>query len=135
MVYCFRLWKVERKLSSPLASQLVAANTWTEDGPDSPSKKRNEGNRRKAMLDVLLGMAVEGVKNLLSSDVGKRAIHLAAHKAGDAAMNMFEHRHDNRQKQQKYYTTCPFCRTQLEIYTPSGKIICAHCGSSFMVRS
>lgn len=117
-----------------------------ENRPDSPLMKRNEGNRRKAMLDVLLGMAVEGVKNLLSSDVGHRAMHVAAHRVGEAAMNMFEHRHNNRQQKQissgglrdtsrrQYYTTCPFCRTQLEIFKPSGEIICAHCGSPFMVR-
>lgn len=45
------------------------------------------------MLDVLFGMAFAGVKNLLSSEIGKRAIHVAAHKAGEAAMDIFEHRH------------------------------------------
>ena len=51
------------------------------------------------MLDVLLGMAVEGVKNLLSSDVGHRAMHVAAHRVGEAAMNMFvqtEYHHQER---------------------------------------
>ena len=45
------------------------------------------------MLDALLGMAFEGVKNLLSSEMGRHAIHVAAHKAGEATMDMFKHRH------------------------------------------
>lgn len=54
------------------------------------------------MLDALLGMAVEGAKQLLSSEIGHRAVHVAAHKAGHAAMEMFEHHHNNQSQPQTY---------------------------------
>ena len=31
------------------------------------------------MIDVLLGMAVEGIKSLMQTQVGHNAVHLAAH--------------------------------------------------------
>ena len=54
------------------------------------------------MLDALLGMVVEGAKQLLSSEIGHRAVHVAAHKAGHAAMEMFEHHHNNQPQPQTY---------------------------------
>ncbi len=36
------------------------------------------------MIDVILGLAVEGVKNLMHTEIGHNALHVAAHKAGHA---------------------------------------------------
>lgn len=74
------------------------------------------------MLDALLGMAVEGAKQLLSSEIGHRAVHVAAHKAGHAAMEMFEHHHNNQPQPQTYsedYISEGYINDSAASYNPS----------------
>jgi len=40
------------------------------------------------MIGALLGLAVEGVKNIMNSEIGHNALHVAAHKAGHAIGKM-----------------------------------------------
>lgn len=42
------------------------------------------------MLDVLLGLAVEGLKSFAQSETGRTAIHVAVHQGGHAIMHALE---------------------------------------------
>jgi len=83
------------------------------------------------MVDVLLGMAVEGVKNLLHSEIGHNAMHVAAHKAGHAIEGMFEKREDNQTK-----NTGDSCDTPTSWERDMSQVTkCRNCGKDVSISS
>ena len=84
------------------------------------------------MLDALLGMAVEGVKNLLSSEIGRHAVHVAAHKAGEAIEHHYKQSASRDSKKSSF--SCPSCGARYEYDKKDenalrGQVFkCNHCG-------
>ena len=52
------------------------------------------------MLDLLLGLVVEGVKDFFHSPAGHNVVHAAAHHAGHAINHALDSRHDEPIKSQ-----------------------------------
>ena len=53
------------------------------------------------MIDVLFGLAVEGIKKLAASEIGHHAMHVAVHKAIHSAEKGIEQRNRAKAEEQR----------------------------------
>lgn len=81
------------------------------------------------MIEALFGLAVEGVKSFLSSEMGHNAMHVAAHKA----YHSIEHAIADNGKQKVQSHTHDHSQSRM---TQSPKIIkCWNCGKDVSTES